>query len=461
MFVIFGIAAMLAFLYVRPHEIYESMRWMTFPLMLGVVVLGYVLDVASGVTRPPRITLLLGVGLAFFGWAMLSVAISAPDMLGESIPYFVAPAALFLAMALGVQTLRAFDTVAKVLLAITMLIVFVALEQGFSPRVCIANNGASHVVPLEDSEGKVHQCQSRSDCVDADLGVDEFLCERIGLMGTYSDGGRVRYMGIFQDPNELACATSISLPFVFMWFDDDRGRGRGRRLLRRLAPVPVLIASMLCNVMTQSRSGQISLVATMGVYFLRRFGMRGAVVGAVLAIPVLLFGGRSDESSTQERLECWAEALSMWREHPVIGIGAKQFGNHYYLTAHNSALLALSEMGPLGFLLWTVALYIAFKTTLQVQRDFANRPEAADVRSAAFATLAGMVGMVASALFLSLTYHLVFWLEVGLAAAIQTMIWRHDPQWRLRWRWRDLMLIIGLDLGTVVSIAIYLRLKGI
>ena len=35
MFVIFGIAAMLAFLYVRPHEIYESMRWMTFPLMLG------------------------------------------------------------------------------------------------------------------------------------------------------------------------------------------------------------------------------------------------------------------------------------------------------------------------------------------------------------------------------------------------------------------------------------------
>ena len=96
-----------------------------------------------------------------------------------------------------------------------------------------------------------------------------------------------------------------------------------------------------------------------------------------------------------------------------------------------------------------------------MQRDFADRPEAADVRSAAFATLAGMVGMVASALFLSLTYHLVFWLEVGLAAAIQTLIWRHDPTWKLRWRWRDLILIIGLDLGTVVSIAIYLRLKGI
>ena len=35
-------------------------------------------------------------------------------------------------------------------------------------------------------------------------------------------------------------------------------------------------------------------------------------------------------------------------------------------------------MGPLGFLLWTVVLDIAFNTTLEVQRDFANRPEAAD-----------------------------------------------------------------------------------
>jgi O-antigen ligase len=278
-------------------------------------------------------------------------------------------------------------------------------------------------------------------------------------MGTRSDGGRVRYIGIFQDPNELACVTSISLPFVFMWLGEKKSASR--RLLARLTPLPVLVASILCNIMTQSRSGQISLIATLGVYFVRRFGMRGMAVGGVLAIPVLLFGGRSDESSTEERLECWSEALSMWREHPVLGIGAKQFGQHYYLTAHNSALLALSELGPLGLLLWTIALYVAFKTTLQIQRDFANRPEAADVRAAAFATLAGLVGMVASALFLSLTYHLAFWIEVGLVSSIQGLVWRHDPDWKLRWRWRDLFVVIGLDVGAVASIAIYLRSKGI
>jgi hypothetical protein len=459
MFVIVGIGAMLAFLYIRPQEAFESMRGLTFPMVLGLAVLGYVLDLATGVTRLPRMSLLLGVALAFFGWAMLTIAISAPEMINESALYFVAPASLFLTTALGIQTLRGFGAVSKVMLALTMVIVLIAIHQGFSPRLCIADTATASVTPLEDGEGKVKQCHSRNDCLDAGLGPGDFLCEHVGVMGTRSDGGRVRYIGIFQDPNELACATSISLPFVFMWLGEKKSAAR--RLLARITPLPVLLASILCNIMTQSRSGQISLIATLGVYFVRRFGWRGMAVGGALAIPVLIFGGRSDESSTEERLECWSEALSMWRDHPVLGIGAKQFGQHYYLTAHNSALLALSEMGPLGLLLWTIALYVAFKTTLQVQRDFANRPEAADVRAAAFATLAGLVGMVASALFLSLTYHLAFWIEVGLAGSIQAVVWRHDPNWKLRWRWRDLFLIVGLDVGAVASIAIYLRSKGI
>ena len=49
-------------------------------MVLGLALLGYVLDLATGVTRPPRMSLLLGVGLAFFGWAMLTIAISAPEI---------------------------------------------------------------------------------------------------------------------------------------------------------------------------------------------------------------------------------------------------------------------------------------------------------------------------------------------------------------------------------------------
>jgi hypothetical protein len=457
MFVIPGIAAMLAFLYIRPQEVFDSVRPLTFSIVLAVAVLGYVLDLGTRITRLPRVSVLLVVALAFYAWAMLTVAISAPEMINESPLYFVAPGALFLATSLGLQTLHGFGAVSKILLVLTLFMVAVAIHQGLSQRVCIVDGGGN--ASSLDTEGKLRPCKTRIECAEGGAEGQDYLCEHVGLMGTRSDGGRVRYIGIFQDPNELACAMSISLPFVFIWFGERRSVAR--RLLTRLAPVAVVIACMVCTVMTQSRSGQISLVATLGVYFVRRFGWRGVGIGGVLALPVLLYGGRSDESSTEERLECWSEAISMWREHPIFGVGAKQFGQHYYLTAHNSALLALAETGPIGLFLWTTTLYIAFKIAIQVQQDFANRPEAESARAAAFAMLAGLVGMVASALFLSLTYHLAFWIEVGLAGTIQAAIWRHDPLWRLRWRWRDLAVVVGLDAGVVIGIVVYLRFKGI
>ena len=176
---------------------------------------------------------------------------------------------------------------------------------------------------------------------------------------------------------------------------------------------------------------------------------------------MLLLGGRSAESSTQERLECWAEALSLWREHPFFGIGARQFTSYHHLTAHNSMLLALADTGPIGLLLFTCVIYMAFKITLQVQSDFADRPDAAPVRAAAFATLAGLVGLVSSALFLSLAYHVALWIEVALVGAIQSIVWRHAPDWRPRWRWRDLGYVVVLDIVLIVAISLYLRFKGI
>jgi O-antigen ligase len=222
-----------------------------------------------------------------------------------------------------------------------------------------------------------------------------------------------------------------------------------------------LAACIICNVLTQSRSGQISLLATLGVYFIRRFGWRGIAFGAALAAPILLFGGRSDESSTQERLECWSEALTLWREHPFIGVGARQFAQHHFLTAHNSVLLALAELGPIGLMLLTAVVYVSFKVALQIQSDLAGRPEAAETRSIAFAIVAALVGMVSSAFFLSLAYHVAFWFMIGLAAAIQATAVRHDPEWRLRWRGRDTMNVIVLDIALVAGIAIYLRIKGV
>jgi O-antigen ligase len=456
MFVIPGIVAMLVYVYIHPQEISETLQIVSFPMLLAFAGFGFLLDVRVGATRP-RPSLLFLLVLAFFAWVVLTIAVSAPDTLVDTMNFLTAAVGVFFLTSLGISTVRGFHAVTISLLAITVLIAGISIHQGLSPRVCILQDERTAAFgEMETAVGR--PCTSRAECFDPG-GGREYLCEHVGLFKTTSITGRVRYLGIFQDPNELAWAISFALPFIFVWYE--RRHGRTVRMGDRIIVALVVITSFVCNVMTKSRSGQISLLATVGVYFVRRFGWRGIAFGAALAAPILLFGGRSDDSSTQERLECWSEALSMWSGHPFFGVGARQFGQHHYLTAHNSVLLTLAELGPIGLALWTAVVYAAFKIALQVQSDLAGRPEAADARAAAFATLAGLVGMVSSALFLSIAYHVALWAMIGLAAAIQAMIVRHDPEWRLRWRWRDTVFVIGIDVALVSGIALYLRFKGV
>jgi len=463
MFVIPGIAALLAFVYIRPQEVFEAIKGITFPMLLAFAGLGYALDFRVKATQRQGLDPLLVLGILFFLWVMVTVTVAVPEQFQEWLLYFAGPAGLFLALSQGVQTLRGLRVVTKTLLAVTLLIEVIAVQQGFSPTVCLVDDRQVAPVPGLENGSELRPCKTRAECAETGVPWRDYLCEHVGAMETSSITGRIRYRGVFQDPNELAWAISLSLPFVFSWFG-----GRERSFWKRAGSVGLILLvlgiSITCNIMTQSRSGQLSLVATLGVYFIKRFRWRGVAVGALLAIPIMLLGGRTDEgaeSSTEERLECWAEAFDLWRQYPVFGVGAKQFGEHHYLTAHNSALLALADMGPLGLFLFTAAIYFAFKITVAVQRDFAEDPQAAPARAAAFAVFAGLSGLVTSALFLSLTYHMALWIELGLAGAVYGAVRRHAPDWRVRFSWRDAAAVVGLDVSLVAGIAVYLRIKGV
>jgi O-antigen ligase len=141
-------------------------------------------------------------------------------------------------------------------------------------------------------------------------------------------------------------------------------------------------------------------------------------------------------------------------------VGAAQFLDNYYTTAHNSALLAGAELGFPGLVIWTAAVYFAFKITIRAQIDLANRPDAQAARVWAMALLASLVGMTTSSMFLTLTYHTVLWIYLGLAGALYGAIRTHDPDFRVRFTWRDLVLVTLGDIGLLIFIAIYLRIKG-
>jgi O-antigen ligase len=215
--------------------------------------------------------------------------------------------------------------------------------------------------------------------------------------------------------------------------------------------------------MTQSRSGQLALLAVVGAYFIRRFGWRGVVAAGLLSLPLIVFGGRAGEeadSSSAERLDCWEAGLGMFRTNPVLGVGAGQFANHHYLTAHNSFILTLAELGPLGLFLWSCAFYLVFKILVQALRDFADNETSDIVARWAMALIASLAGSLVSSFFLSIAYHPILWVQFGLVAAFYAAIQRHAPHWRVRFGWRDLVLVAGTDIVIITAIYGYVRMYG-
>src|ERR1700686_5663186 len=75
-------------------------------------------------------------------------------------------------------------------------------------------------------------------------------------------------------------------------------------------------------------------------------------------------GGRGiSPADGADRLEAWANGLEMFKSAPLFGIGFNGFTDFLDITAHNSFVLCLAELGLLGSTLW-MALLVTTTTDL-------------------------------------------------------------------------------------------------
>jgi O-antigen ligase len=147
--------------------------------------------------------------------------------------------------------------------------------------------------------------------------------------------------------------------------------------------------------------------------------------------------------------------IDLLKGAPLFGVGLGQFGEHHYLTVHNSYVLAAAELGFVGMLLWTSIVYVAVKVPVQ-----ALRTRAAPVcRSWAIALLASMGGLLTGILFLSFVYKNVLWLYVGLTGALYHAIRRHDPGFSVRFGIRDVGVLMLVDVAFLGAVWTYSGLK--
>lgn len=167
---------------------------------------------------------------------------------------------------------------------------------------------------------------------------------------------RIRFVGIFSDPNDVGLLLIMTLPLIFYFFNRSNYFMKFVHIL--------IIAFLLYGVyLTNSRGTLLSILALAGLYVIKRYGKVAANFMLIGALPVLaiVFGNFRSISASEEsaygRLDAWYAGYQMLKSNPLFGTGLGRFLDNHHLTAHNTYVLCWSELGVIGFLLWFTFLF--------------------------------------------------------------------------------------------------------
>jgi len=455
MFAIPGIVGLIVFIYLKPQEFIPELA--SFPFLyifLALAVFGLILDLRGRNVRFAFGPHLPYIG-AFYAWCLFTAAVKTggAGLVAPVVQLSIA-VMIYLLMSMAVQTFKVYEILAATLVAVSLFVGFVGFHQGFAPKGCAVEEGGK----AENLRPDGRPCETADDCTmgDAEPGA-AYQCERQGLFGTMSvGGGRVRYRGVLRDPNELALATGAAVPLLIGGVEKQRSLGRILVFLLGTAMIAVTL------VFTESRGGQLVFLAAFGAYFIKKLGTKGIVIGALVALPVLMLGGRDTaeaSGSTEERAEIMVEGMAMIRENPVLGVGYEQFTQHHFLTAHNSYLLPLSETGPLGLFLFACIIYMSVKIPVVALGRYKGRSDARVAMVWSMSLLATFAGLIIGIFFLSFTYHHVLWFYLGMSGALYQCIKTHDPDFKIEITFWEYVSIVIAGIGFVIFLIIYPKMK--
>lgn len=303
------------------------------------------------------------------------------------------------------------------------------------------------------------------------IGVHGVLEAQTGIGWSGSEvveGSRITYVGLLNDPNDLAMALLMALPLQAYLL------GTTRRWWLRALLLACMVAAVWSLYLTNSRGGVLGLASLLLVFSLRRYGVNRTLLASPILIAALIAGSpaRIDNMSAEEesaagRVDAWFAGFDMFKERPLFGVGMGNFGDHNHLTAHNSYVLAMAELGSVGYLLWLSLLVISALMIWRIitfawPEDQTLPPdELEDWRAHqrfATALLYTLIAYCVTAFFLSRSYVPILYMTYGLCAAIFMIVRGRWPSVRpvlFGELWRRLLL---LEIATIIGMRLVVRL---
>jgi probable O-glycosylation ligase (exosortase A-associated) len=275
-----------------------------------------------------------------------------------------------------------------------------------------------------------------------------------GLFGLLTGGSPILRGpgGMLEDNNDFALALVMNLPLLFYL-----GLSERRPLVQKATRV-ALVLTLVTIVLTHSRGGFLALVATV-LFVAWRSRRILAALAWLLLLTALFFllapqsvidrlatlKQGTQESSAGARLKAWGIALRMIEANPVLGVGIRNFQQHYHrhenpeerqpegsfaYVAHNSYLQVWAEGGTIAFTIYLMLLASVFLSCRRMRLLARARPDLDWVLHYARMFEATTVGFMVGAVFLNrghfdLIYH---WFGIlTCLVGVATVLWRQAP----------------------------------
>ncbi|HEY6402934.1 MAG TPA: O-antigen ligase family protein, partial [Blastocatellia bacterium] len=204
------------------------------------------------------------------------------------------------------------------------------------------------------------------------------------MKGEFTDKGlRIEGLvgGMFENPNDLATALDLLLPFAVVLTLVSKGVAR----VFYLACAAVLAVGTL---MTLSRGGFLGLMAS-GVVLLWKLGrgrrlktmlcaimicgiLFAAMPGGYGARVATIFNNQDDQTgSAQLRRQLMERAASIAISRPIVGVGMGNF--HIYSIrekeAHNAYLEIAAELGVMGLIAYLIVIFAPLRSLRRIERQ--------------------------------------------------------------------------------------------
>jgi hypothetical protein len=170
---------------------------------------------------------------------------------------------------------------------------------------------------------------------------------------------RIRAVGYLSDPNDFAQFLLIVIPLITLAWT------KGKKLRNFFSVVVPCMLLIYGAYLTHSRGALLALTVISIIFLSRRVPLWVSIAAGILffaGMKVFGFTGGRDVSAEagSDRLDLWGAGLHMFRLSPLWGVGYGRFEDFAPMTAHNSFVLCLAEIGLIGYFCWLASLVISF-----------------------------------------------------------------------------------------------------